>query len=284
MTDAPDLKEFFATLKRNAAARTGGHHPACDRPSYDRDEREGTPEQGWSDDIGDAVGLGISLGVTRVVRKMNRVRHYRDDRNYYTEYAVRSSESGVAAELLGCYFIVDPYPRDIASERQRVAVYWAKVAAGDVILPERPECAWCTYGVPVKQDRDHPMFYSTVVCANRDVISELSPKERKEAYMRCNPRVNFNPSGVHAFAAGYLGWEPDPACIARLELLARPPKKAVVVDKPTVHESDALALQRHHGFWEDDQPVPTGDRLPEPQGKAIAPGGGMKSPRRRARS
>jgi hypothetical protein len=293
MTDLPDIKAFFASLKRSEEARAAESRPLCERPIDPRGmpceqvptDREGTVEQGWSEDLGDAEGMLTPRGENKVVRKGNRMRRYRAENNTYTEYRIVMTEGGRRLVSSGCYFIKDPFVRDPEVELFRVSSYWGRVAAGVETLEERPTCAWCVYGRGVLAYKEVPMLFATIVCTNPDVVTGFAYRDRRcgAAYSRCNVRVNFSPSGVHAFAAEYLGWTSDPECVDRLELLARPPiRKDVAVDKPRSQESDAMALQRHHGFWEDDRPVIQDDVPPEPHSGAKPMGGGKgKTPSRK---
>lgn len=244
-------RELIELIKRNAAGKPPLKTPAKDAGQGPTD-REGTPEHGWSEDLGDVAGLFHPSGTKTVVRKGSRVRRYNREHNTFTEFRVVDTPDGKKLDLIGCFFIKNPSVRDAVKERQRVAVYWAAVASGDVVLDERPSCQWCVYGIPVKKDPRFPDLISNVICANRDIIAGLTPRERNEAGMRCTPALHFKPSGVHAFAAEYLGWKPDPECIARMELMARPPRKIDVSKKDQSGSgSHTEALQRHHGFWDD---------------------------------
>ena len=296
-TDLPDVKAFFDALKSNAPPRPGGASPvgcspngcsggSCD--AYAPADREGTVEQGWSEDLGDAEGLLVPRGANKVVRKGNRMRRYHVENNNYTEYRIVMTESGQKLAFVGCFFIKDPFVRDSKAELFRVSAYWGRVAAGEETLTERADCEWCVYGRGTRGDKNLPMLFTTIVCTNPDVVTGLSYRDRRcgSAYSRCNVRVNFRPSGVHVFAAEYLGWTSDPECVDRLELLARPPiRKDVTVDKPRSQESDTVALQRHHGFWEDDRPVIQDDVPPEPHSEAKPMGGGKgKTPSRKKKA
>ena len=253
-------RELIELIKRNAAGKSPLKTPAKDTGQGPTD-REGTPEHGWSEDLGDAVGLIRPSGTKTVVRKGSRIRRYNREHNTFTEFRVVDTPDGKKLDLVGCFFIKNPFVRDDVAERQRVAAYWAAVASGDVVLDERPGCHWCAYGVPVKKDPGNPHLFTTVVCMNRDIVAGLNPRERGEASMRCTPAIHFKPSGVHAFAAGYFGWKSDPDRIARMELMARPPRKIDVSKKDQSGSgSHTLAPQRHHGFWDDVDIVSDRDR------------------------
>ncbi len=262
MSDAELLspQELVAMIRRNAA----GKPPVPERRRDDAtsvSDREGTPEQGWTEDLGDVAGLIRPIGTNKVVRKGDRVRRYNAENNTFTEIKIVDTPEGKRFNVVGCFFIVDPFHRDPVEERKRIAAYWARVASGDIVLDERPGCQWCAYGIPVKNDPRFPDLISNVICANRDIIAGLTPRERNEASMRCTPALHFKPSGVHSFAAEYLGWKPDPECIARMERMVRPPRqKEDVVENHNVPESHTLALQRHHGFWDDVDIDRDGDR------------------------